>query len=168
MDEGFPLINFSQGICKGWLVGKHPEWKYDVGKERRASSTTYWIHSDVSILITTTSMNGSRYFTTFIDYYSRFCWIYFLKKNPEFFETFKVFKALVEKIVMKDIKALRSNNGGKHIKREFQHICSFEEIQMQHYIPYTPQQNGVAERKNQSLKEKATWLLEARDLTPYI
>ena len=39
---------------------------------------------------------------------------------------------------------------------------------MQHFVSYTPQQNGVAERKNRSLKEMATFLLEVRDLPPYL
>ena len=39
---------------------------------------------------------------------------------------------------------------------------------MQHSTPYTPQQNGVAERKNRSLKEMATCMIEARDLSPRI
>ena len=94
-----------------------------------------------------TSMNGSKGFLTFIDDYSRFCWIYFLKQKSEVFDTFKVFKALVENTIGKKIKALRSDNGEEYIKREFHQRCPSYDIQMQHYVPYTPQQNGVAERK---------------------
>ena len=39
-------------------------------------------------------------------------------------------------------------------------------VQMQHYIPYTPHQNGVAERKNRSLKEMETCMMEAKTLPP--
>ena len=80
MVEGFPLIKFSQGIYNGFLVGNHPEKKYDVGKERGDSSTLDLIHSDVSGPMPTPYMNGSKYFLTFVDDYSRFCWIYFLKQ----------------------------------------------------------------------------------------
>ena len=45
-------------------------------------------------------------------------WIYFLKKS-EVFETFKVFKALLENTLMKKTQAFRSDNGGEYIKREF-------------------------------------------------
>ena len=48
------------------------------------------------------------------------------------------------------------------------HICEECGIQMQHSVPYTPQQNGVAERKNRALKEMATCMIEGKDLSPKI
>ena len=65
MVEGFPFIQTSNGVCRGFLVGNHPYKRYDFGKETRAASTL--IHSDVSRPIHTTLINGSRYFLTFID-----------------------------------------------------------------------------------------------------
>ena len=118
MVEVSPLINSSECVCNGFLVGKHPELRYEVGKERRDSYVLDPIHSDVSGSMPTTYMNGSRYFMTLIDDYSRYFWIYFLKKKFEVFETFKIFKALVENSLGNNIKALRSNNGGEYIKRE--------------------------------------------------
>ena len=70
MVEGLPLIKSYEGLCSGFLVGKHPELRYEVGKERRVASTLDLIHSDVSEPIPTTYMNGSRYFMNFIDNYS--------------------------------------------------------------------------------------------------
>ena len=78
------------------------------------------VHSDVSRPMPTTSMNGSIYFLTLIDDYSRYCWVYFLKKKFEVFETFKIFKALVDNIIGNNIKERISNNGGEYEKREFQ------------------------------------------------
>ena len=83
--------------CVGFLVGKHLEKKYDVGKAHRATYILYLIHSDVEGPNPTNSINGCRYLLTFIDDCSRYCWIYFMKQKLEFFETFKVFKAMVEK-----------------------------------------------------------------------
>ena len=87
----------------------------------------------------------------FIDDFSRFCWVHFLKHKSEVFCLFKVFKALVENQSRRKLKVLRSDNGGEYVKFEFINYCADVGIQMQHYIPYTPQQNGVAERKNISL-----------------
>ena len=71
-------------------------------------------------------------------------------------ERFIEFKALVENASGRKIKYLRYDNGGEYINSEFPKICADSGIQIQHSIPYTPQQNGVAERKNQALKKMTT------------
>ena len=95
-----------------------------------------------------------------------YCRVHFLKHKSEFFGLFKVFKALVENQSGRKLKALRSDNGGEYVKYEFINYCADAGIQMQHSIPYTPQRNGVAERKNRSLKEMATCMMEAKTLPP--
>ena len=60
--------------------------------------------------------------------------------------------------------SLRYDNGGEYIKSELLQICAKYGINIQHSIPYSPQQNGVAERKNRALKEMTTCMLEAKDL----
>ena len=62
------------------------------------------------------------------------------------------------------IKILRYDNGGEYVSNELLHICSQSGIQIQHSVPYTPQQNDVAERKNRSLKEMTTCMLESKKL----
>ena len=79
--EGFLLIQTSDGVCPGCLVGKYPKKRYEVGKETRAAYTLDLIHSDVLGPMLTTSINGSMYFLTFIDDCSRFCRVYFMKKK---------------------------------------------------------------------------------------
>ena len=54
MVEGFPLIQTLDGVCHGFLVGKHPEKRYEFGKATRAASTLDLIHTDVSRPIPTT------------------------------------------------------------------------------------------------------------------
>ena len=56
--------------------------------------------------------------------------------------------------------------GGEYIKIYFQHYCESEGIRMEHSVPYTPQHNGVAKRKNRSLKEIATCILQAKNIPP--
>ena len=93
-----------------------------------------------------------------------FCWVYFLKQKYEVFETFKVFKDLVENMCGNKIKVIRNENGKEYVNKNFQHLWNESGIHMQHSVPYTPQQNGVAERKNRALKEMATSMMEAKDL----
>ena len=111
-------------------------------------------------------MSQSKYSLTFIDDFSRYCWVYFLKHKSEVFDLFKVFKSLVENQSGRKIKILKSDNGGEYDKSEFNQYCKDLGTQMQHLIPYTPQQNGVAEGKNRSLKEMETSMMEAKTFPP--
>ena len=64
--------------------------------------------------------------------------MYFLKLKSEVFETFKVYKYLVENACGNKIKVLRTENGKEYINNNLQHICEECGIQMQHSVPYTP------------------------------
>ena len=99
------------------------------------------------------------YYVSFIDYLSRNTWIYFLWKKYEVFAKFKEFKALVENQPEKKIKVLRIDNGGEFCGNEFEDFCKKCGISRKNTTPYTPQQNGVAERMNRMLMEKARSML---------
>ena len=162
MVECLPVVISTNEICKGFVVGKHPKHKFDWGRASRASCILGLIHSDIIGPIPTTSMNGSRYVFTFIDDFSRYTWIFFIKKMSEVLKKFTDLKSLIENASGKKIKILRSDNGGEYISNDFLHICSQIGIQIQHSVPYIPQQNGVPERKNRSLKEMTTCMLESK------
>ena len=85
-----------------------------------------------------TSMNGSRYVLTFIDYFSRYTWVFFIKKKYEVCEKFIELKALLENAFGQKIKTLRFDNGGEYVSNYFLHICSQISIQVHHSFPYTP------------------------------
>ena len=95
---------------------------------------------------------GCNYFLTFIDEFSRRTWVYFLKLKRNFFDKFLAYKAFVEKQSEHQIQWLRTDNGGEYVNNNFTNYCTTQGIQMQHIVPYTPQQNGVAKRKNHTLK----------------
>ena len=88
---------------------------------------------------------------TFIDDLSRKVWVYFLAKKSETFGVFREFKALVEKQAGVPIQILRIDRGGEYLSKEFVEFCNEQGIQRQLTASYTPQQNGVAERKNQTI-----------------
>ena len=109
-------------------------------------------------------MNGLRYVLAIIDDLSIFTWVYFLKKKSEVFEKFKDFKAFAEIATRRKIKSLKSDNGGEYTKSELLYICVENGINIQHIVPYTPQENSVAERKKRALKEMTTSILEYKYL----
>ena len=89
---------------------------------------------------------------------------FFIKKKSKVLEKFTKLKALIENASSKKIKILRSDNGREYVNSDLLYICSQSGIQIQHSFPYTPQQNNVAERKNRSLKEMTTCMLESKKL----
>jgi hypothetical protein len=104
------------------------------------------------------SMGGSRYFVTFTDDFSRKLWVYFMKQKSEVFSKFKLWKAEVENQTGRKIKYLRSDNGTEYTDSRFQKFCEEQGIQRHFSVRKTPQQNGVAERVNRSLTERARCL----------
>ena len=122
------------------------------------------LHSDVFRPMSVSSLAKSMYYVSFIDDFSRNTWIYFLKKKSEVFDRFKEFKALVENQTEKKIKVLRTNNGGEFCRKEFEEFCKKCGIAWQKTTPYTPQQNGVAERMNKTLMERARSMLSGAGL----
>ncbi|GJT16435.1 retrovirus-related pol polyprotein from transposon TNT 1-94 [Tanacetum coccineum] len=85
------------------------------------------------------------------DDYSRYGYVYLLKHKHEVFETFKVFKNEVENQLGKTIKAIRSDRGGEYISQEFKDYLKANGIVQQLTPLYTPQHNGVFERRNCTL-----------------
>ena len=72
---------------------------------------------------------------------------------------FKVFLPLIEKQFSTKIKILRSDSGGEYMSNEFQFFLQSHGIISQRSCPFTPQQNGVAERKNRHLLDVVCTLL---------
>jgi hypothetical protein len=162
MVKGLSYIHFSEGVCEGCILGKHPEENFEKGKARRASSSLEIFHSDLmGPLNSNPPINKSRYVLRFIDDYSRYTWVYFLRQNSEVFYHLKDFKALIETQTGKKIKILHTDNGGDYINKYAHNLCREASIQLQHTVPYIPQQNGVAERKNIYLKEMTSFMLHA-------
>jgi transposase InsO family protein len=124
------------------------------------------IHSDIMGPFPQPSISKARYVLTFIDDFSRFTWVFVLKLISEVFECLIEFKALAENESGCKIKILCTNNGGEYVNKYVQKLCIDAGIQLQHTVPYTPQQNDVAERKNRSLKEMTNCMLQSKSLSP--
>nr|GFA28807.1 reverse transcriptase domain-containing protein [Tanacetum cinerariifolium] len=99
------------------------------------------------------SRQGANYFVTFTDDFSCYGYVYLLKPKHKVFETFKVFQKEVENQLGKTIKLLRSDRGGKYMSQEFLDHLKERRIIAHRTPPYTPQHNGVSERRNRTL----TW-----------
>ena len=85
----------------------------------RTSIPIELIHSDIAGTFPHISMCQAKYVLTFIDDFSRYCWVFFLKYKSKLFDLFKGFKALVENQSRRNLKVLRYDNGVEYVKSEF-------------------------------------------------
>ena len=141
--DGFP-------VCESRLEGKMTKRPFNA-KDRRAQDLLELVHLDVCGPMSTQVRGGYEYFITFTDDYSRFGYVYLMKRKSETFEKFKEFKVKVENQLGKCIKAIRSDRGGEYLLRDFKDYLTENGIISQLTTPRTPQQNGVAKRRNMTL-----------------
>ncbi|KAH9722428.1 hypothetical protein KPL70_006731 [Citrus sinensis] len=117
-------------------------------KAERNTQILDLIHTDICEYNGILTRGGKRYFITFIDDCSRYTYVYLLRTKSEAFDKFKIFKAEVENQKDKKIKMVRSDRSGEYFSIEFNNYCEEVGIIHQRSAPFTPQQNGLAERKN--------------------
>ena len=90
--------------------------------------------------------------------------MYTLKLKSEVLGRFKEWKALVENQSGRKVKVLRSDNGGEYTSKAFEDFLRTNGIARHTSAPYTPQQNGVAERANRTIVEMGRSMLYAQGL----
>ena len=90
--------------------------------------------------------------------------MYLLKTKDEALYYFKIYKAEVENQLEKKIKRVCSDRGGEYFSNEFSEFCAERGIIHERALPYSPQSNGIAERKNRSLTDLVNAMLETAGL----
>jgi len=121
------------------------------------------VHMDMCGPMPTKSRKGFSYFVIYVDYYSRFIAIYFLKHKFEVFNTYQNYMAFVENQISHKINY--SDNGNEFISNQFKKICAQNGITCQFIVPYMHEQNGVNEHKNKTLVESTRSMLHASNLS---
>ena len=101
--------------------------------------------------MTTQAREGYFYFITFMEDLSRFGYVYLMKHKFEAFDKFKEYQCMIKKQTKKYIKVLRSDRGGEYLSSKFFDHLKSKGILSEWIPPYTPQLNGVAERRNRTL-----------------
>ncbi|MCO5572507.1 hypothetical protein L7F22_026262 [Adiantum nelumboides] len=137
-------------VCEGCVLGKMHKFAFSQDGSVRATRKLQLVHSDVCGPMRTPSLGNSLYFVTFIDDFSRFCWVYPLKAKSDVFAIFQHYVSMVENETGCKVQTLRTNRGGEYMSGAFKDFLGKKGIKHQCTMPYTPQQNGVAERKNRS------------------
>ncbi|GJY68640.1 retrovirus-related pol polyprotein from transposon TNT 1-94, partial [Tanacetum coccineum] len=164
MVHGLPNLAYDGRFCESCIFGKQTRSSFPRKATYEAKGLLELIHSDLCGPFSPVSFGNKRYFITFIDDFTRKCWVYFLEQKSEALETFKKFKAMVEKTTGQYIKALRSDRGGEYVSTPFTKFCEEEGIKRFLTAPYSPQQNGIAERKNRTIMNMVRSMLKSKNM----
>lgn len=119
--------------------------------KKRAIELFGVVHFDICGPLQTWTHLGYIYFITFIDDLSKCCYVYPIRHNTRAFDKFPYYKNFAEKQTNHKLKVLWFDRGGEHKSNEFNTFCKQEGIQREFTCAYTPQQNGVLERKHKTL-----------------
>ncbi|MBW0558335.1 hypothetical protein O181_098050, partial [Austropuccinia psidii MF-1] len=117
------------------------------------------VHLDLCGPIATPTVSGSQYFMIIINRFSKFISVKLLRRKSEAFNQFKEFKNAAENLHSTKIKRIISDGGGEFKNHSFKQLCLESSIEHRFSPAYTPQHNGLSERGNQSIIEKARCLL---------
>ncbi|CAH2103986.1 unnamed protein product [Euphydryas editha] len=150
--------DISKNNCTVCCEGKQTRLPFP-HSANKSSGVLELVHTDLCGPMENLSLGKARYFLLFVDDFSRMCTVYFLREKNETFKYFKQYKELVETQQSKRIKILRSDNGGEFCSAEIENYLKQCGIVHQKTNSYTPEQNGLCERYNRSIVEKARCLL---------
>nr|GEU37710.1 hypothetical protein [Tanacetum cinerariifolium] len=139
------------------------------GKQHRAFCKTkpvsfvdqplYRLHMDLFEPTFIKSLNKKSYCLVVTDDYSRFTWVFFLTTKDETSPILKTFITGLENQHSLKVKVIRSDNGTEFKNNDLNQLCGMKGIKREFSVPKTPQQNGIAERKNRILIEAARTML---------
>ncbi|CAJ2671832.1 unnamed protein product [Trifolium pratense] len=164
MVKGLPNLKEDNEVCSDCMTGKQHREIIPKKVNWRATKKLELVHSDICGPINPASNGGNKYFITFTDDFTRKTWVDILQNKASAFESFKRFKAVAEKESSCQILTLRTDRGGEFLSEAFNRFCTDQGIKRQLTTAYTPQQNGVSERKNRTIMNMVRCMLSDKSV----
>ncbi|GJU95269.1 retrovirus-related pol polyprotein from transposon TNT 1-94 [Tanacetum coccineum] len=157
---GLPSLVYSKDKpCSSCEKGKHHRANFKTKQTSSIKKCLHLLHIDLFGPVTPRFINHEKYTLVIIDEYSRYTWVYFLKKKSQAPETIMSFIKRVENQNDIKVKQLRTNNGTEFRISILVNFCDKKGISQNFSSPYTLKQNGVAETRNRTLIEAARTML---------
>ncbi|KAJ9511133.1 hypothetical protein QJQ45_013172 [Haematococcus lacustris] len=119
------------------------------------------VHMDVCGPIYPAARDGSLYLATFLDEFTRISVVMPMRSKAQVPDIVKQVIEQLETQSGQRCKAIRTDNGTEYVNKQMQQYCSDKGIIHQHSAPYSPEQNGAAERLNRTIMEKTRSILHA-------
>ncbi|GJY97910.1 putative ribonuclease H-like domain-containing protein [Tanacetum coccineum] len=164
--RGLPTNFFENDqTCVACLKGKQHKATCMSKIQNSITQPLFMLHMDLFGPTFVSSLMNKKYCLVLTDDYNRFTWVFFLASKDETSGILKRFITEIENLVDKKVKIIRRDNGTKFKNRVMNEFCEKKGIKKEFSIARTPQQNGVAERRNRTLIE-ATRTMLADTITP--
>ena len=148
MVRGLPCLDHVEQLCDVCVLTKQRRLPFPQRASFRAKERLELVHGDLCGPVTPATPGGRRYFLLLVDDLSRYMWVMVLGSKREAADAIRRAQAAAEAECGRKLRVLRTDNGGEFTAAEFASYCADEGIQRHYSAPYSPQQNGVVERRN--------------------
>ena len=146
--QGMPRVEHVEQFCDNCALTKQQRLPFPRQASFHTKEKLELVHGDLCGPVTPATPGGRRFFLL-IDNVSRYMWAVLLDTKAAAADAIKRHQAAAEECCRK-LQVLRTDNGGEFTASEFVAYCTDEGIK-RHYAPYSPLQNGVVERRNQTV-----------------
>jgi hypothetical protein len=154
--RGLKDVTFEKDkLCSACQAGKQVGNTHPLKSIMSTFKAFELLHMDLFGPTTYTSIGGNKYGFVIVDDFTRYTWVFFLVDKSDVFDIFKKFIKRVQNEFETTIKKVRSDNGSEFRNTRVDELCDELRIKHQFSTKYTPQSNGLVERKNRTLIDMA-------------
>ncbi|GKC63079.1 retrovirus-related pol polyprotein from transposon TNT 1-94 [Tanacetum coccineum] len=158
--RGIPRLNFQKDhLCSGCALGKSMKSSHQPKAEVTNQEKLYLLHMDLCGPMRVASINGKKYILLIVDDYSRITWVRFLRIEYEAPEAIIKCIKNIQGHLNAIVHNVQTDNGTEFVNQTLREFYENVGISHQTFVVRTPQQNGIVERRNQTLVEAAHTML---------
>ncbi|KAJ9538956.1 hypothetical protein OSB04_031689 [Centaurea solstitialis] len=162
---GLPDFRYTKvSLCSACEKGKQTRASFKSKQISSISSPLQLLHMDLFGPVNVQSITGKKYTLVIVDEYSRYTWVFFLRSKSDAPEEIILFVRKMERLNNLTVRSIRSDHGTEFKNSTLETFFDQKGISQNFSSVRTPQQNGVAERRNRTLIEAARSMLSEANL----
>lgn len=161
---GLPNIRVPKKVCETCLAEKQTRKFFKAHFHMTTRDCLGVVHSNICGPNEVPLLAGNMYFVTFVNEYSRMIWLYVIKMKSDALEVFMRFKAHAERECGRQFEILKTDGGGEYTSNALESHYQTYGITPEITAPYTPQHNGLAERRNQTILNMTRSMIKEKAL----
>ncbi|GJS82878.1 retrovirus-related pol polyprotein from transposon TNT 1-94 [Tanacetum coccineum] len=158
--RGLPKLKFEKDhLCSACAMGKSNKKPHKPKSKDTNQEKLYLLHMDLCGPMRVASVNGKKYILVIVDDYSRFTWVKCLRSKDEAPNFIIKFLKIIQVQLKVHVRRIRTDNGTEFVNQTLREYYEKVGISHETFVARSPQQNGVAERRNRTLIEAACTML---------